>query len=125
MRLATIFLIDFLFFILHVESVYILQGEKKRKENKTDPRIGFETIGWKVFLAEEVNVTVVVKHFLLLRLHLDMFCLEGKRKRKKRKKTQAKCFYCYSMFNILSTTNIYNNEHFQKRKVDIDPQNRV
>lgn len=39
-------------------------------------------------------------------------CLEGKEKKKK----QAKCFYCYSMFNILSTTNIYKKEHYKKKK---------
>lgn len=44
-RLATLFLIDFLFFIPHVKSVYILR-EKKQTDR---PQNWLEMIGWKVF----------------------------------------------------------------------------
>lgn len=58
-------------------------------------------IGWKVFLAEEVNVTVVVNLFLLLRLHWDVYL--------KKTHTHKKCFYCHvpDSFKV-------NNEHSQK-----------
>lgn len=63
------FLIDFLFFIPHEKkNLYISQ-----KKNGQTPELARDD--WlESLLAEEVNVTVVVNHFLLLRLHWDM-CL--------------------------------------------------
>lgn len=68
-RLATMFLIDFLFFILRgkKKSVYI---SEKIKINGQTPELAQDD--WlESLLAEEMNVTVVVNHFLLLRLHWD------------------------------------------------------
>lgn len=68
------FLIDFLFFIPHYEkkkNLYIYLY--LRKKNGQTPELARDD--WlESLLAEEVNVTVVVNHFLLLRLHWDI-CL--------------------------------------------------
>lgn len=63
------FLIDFLFFTPHEKkkSVYISEKNGQTPELARDDWL-------ESLLAEEVNVTVVVNHFLLLRLHWDM-CL--------------------------------------------------
>lgn len=62
------FLIDFLFFTPHEKKICIYL----RKNGQT-PELAQDD--WLAsLLAEEVNVTVVVNHFLLLRLHWDM-CL--------------------------------------------------
>lgn len=59
------FLIDFLFVIPHEKkSVYISEKNGQTPELAQDDWL-------ESLLAEEVNVTVVVNHFLLLRLHWD------------------------------------------------------
>lgn len=65
------FLINFLFIIPHQKKkkncIYLI------KKNGQTPELARDD--WlESLLAEEVKVTVVVNHFLLLRLHLDM-CL--------------------------------------------------
>lgn len=62
------FLIDFLFFIpQEKKSVYMSEKNGQAPELARDDWL-------ESLLAEEMNVTVVVNHFLLLRLHWDM-CL--------------------------------------------------
>lgn len=63
------FLIDFLFFIPREKkkkSVYISEKNGQTPELAQDDWL-------ESLLAEEVNVTVVVNHLLLLRLHWDMY----------------------------------------------------
>lgn len=62
------FLIDFLFFTHHEKKICIYL----RKNGQTAELARDDWL--ESPLAEEVNVTVVVNHFLLLRLHWDM-CL--------------------------------------------------
>lgn len=88
----------------------------EKKNKRTDPRIGSRWLAGKSFgWRSERNRCG--EAFLTPSVTFGHVCLEGEKK-------QAKCFYCYSMFHILSTTNIYNYEHFQK-KVDIYPQNSL
>lgn len=79
----------------------------EKKNKRTDPRIGSRWLAGKSFgWRSERNRCG--EAFLTPSVTFGHVCLEGEKK-------QAKCFYCYSMFHILSTTNIYNYEHFQKK----------
>lgn len=72
------FLIDFLFFILHEKSVYTVCQEINGQTQELAQDDWLESL-----LAEEASVTVVVNHFLLLRLHWGRVYLKRQNKTKK------------------------------------------
>lgn len=90
-------MIDFLFFTPHEKKICIYV----RKNGQTPELARGDWL--ESLLAEEGNVTVVVNHFLLLRLDMSL------KKKKKTHKTLLLLRFVPDSFKA-------NNEHFQKKK---------
>lgn len=102
------FFFDWLF-ILHPSCqicIYLTRRKKKqdRPQNLASRRLAGKCFGWRSErnrCGESISYSFGYFWTCLFR---------------RKKKNEQNAFYCYSGFNILSTANIYTNEHFQQKK---------